>query len=96
MSTSKVFSLALAAGLLVATVAAGTSSAAPFRGRRVYAYQPRAAAPAQARVQTNRRYSYSPAPSGGAMSVQRYGYRSGSSAVRSQGFHAAGWKVNGL
>jgi hypothetical protein len=106
MSTSKVFSLALAAGLLVATVAVGTSSAAPVRGRRVYAYQPRAAASAQARVQSNRRYSYSPAQSfgrtysspsydGGTLGL-RNDYRPGPGYSPRQGINSAAYKIQGL
>jgi len=102
MSTGNLFSLALAAALIAGTMAA-ESSAAPGRGRRIFSYRPSAVAPAQARVQSNRRFSYSPGAAGGSSSADNGGtlglrrsYRPGPAYAPRQGINSATWKVEGL
>ncbi len=104
MSTGKMFSVALAAALIAGTIAAESSWAAPGRWRRVYSYQPRAAAAAPVRVQSNRRYSYVPGAVGGTYSPSTNGgtlglnnnYRPGPGYAPRQGINSATWKVQGL
>lgn len=102
MSKRRFFTLSLAAALVVGTWA-GVTVAGPARGRRVFSYRPSAAAPAQARVQSNRRYSYSPrAASGDASSNDggtlglRNSYRPGRAYAPRQGINSANWKIQGL
>lgn len=104
MSKVRLFSFALAATLIVGTVAAESSWAAPTWGRRIYSYRPAAGASALARVQSNRRFSYSPGAVGGTYSTPSNGgalglrsnYRQGPGYAPRQGINAANWKVQGL
>lgn len=104
MSKIRFLSIALAATLIAATVATESSWAAPARGRRIFSYRPAAAAPAFARVPSNRRFSYSPGAVGGTYSTPSNGgtlglrstYRQGPGYAPRQGINAAAWKVQGL
>lgn len=104
MSKIRFLSFVFAAALIAATVAAESSWAAPVRGRRIYSYRPAAAAPALARVQSNRRFSYSPGAVGGTYSTPSSGgtlglrstYRQGPGYAPRQGINSANWKVQGL
>jgi hypothetical protein len=104
MSKVRFFSLALAAALMAGSVAAETSWAMPGRARRIYSYRPADNALAQGRVQTNRRYSYSPGASGSANSTPSNGetlglrrtYQPGSGYAPRQAINSATWKVQGL